>query len=138
MPLSIIGDIGNNGGSGNSTIWGNMLLCGNCLNAIFEVGVQDTGKAPYDVTVSGNSIYNTVWGMTISSSLGIAILNNTFSNITNGPFGEDGGYDGTEWIGWNTVNGQQVQGCDGGCPDGPPAYGQEPPTYTPSTPYQCK
>jgi hypothetical protein len=132
MPLSIIGDIGNNGGSANSTIWGNMLLCGNCANAIFEVGVQDTGKAPFDVTVSGNSIYNTVWGMTISSSLGVAILNNTFSNITNGPFGEDGGWDGTEWIGTNTVNGSPQVGWPGH------TYGAEPPTYSPSTPNQCQ
>ena len=42
--------------------------------------------------------------MMFSHVPGLAVVNNTFTN-TNDPFGYDGGYDGTEWIGTNTVDG---------------------------------
>jgi ribosomal protein L30E len=63
--------------------------------------------------------------MMFSHAAGAAVLNNTFTNVQT-PFSEDGGYDGTQWIGSNTVDGVTQNGWSGHG-----AQGAEPALYSP-------
>lgn len=122
MSISFVeGEVGGKVLSG--TVWGNKIDGANSGGTPVELGNY---KGPFNVTVSQNVISNHEWGMMFSHTAGMTVFNNTFTNVKN-PFSDDGGYDKTEWIGTNTVNGAKQVGWPGH------KYGAEPATYSPST-----
>jgi parallel beta-helix repeat protein len=117
------GESGGNFQSG--TVWGNHIDGTNSGSVLLELGNY---IGPDHITVSHNVLSNAEWGMMFSHAAGAAVLDNTFTNVQN-PFSDDGGYDATEWIGANTINGAQKTGWSAHG-----AYGNEPTVYSPSTP----
>jgi len=121
MSISFVeGEVGGKVMSG--TVTGNQINGANSGGTPVELGNY---AGPFNVTVSKNVISNHEWGMMFSHTKGMAVLNNTFVNVKH-PFSDDGGYDGTEWIGVNTVNGVKQTGWAGH------TYGAEPATFAPS------
>jgi hypothetical protein len=124
MAISFVeGEVGARIMSG--TVWGNQIDSSHSGGVPIELGNHN---GPFDVTVSQNVLSNTPSGSSafiFSHVPGVAVVNNTFSN-TKDPFGYDGGYDGTEWIGTNTVNGVKQTGWSGH------HYGTEPTTFSAS------
>lgn len=125
--ISNIGDMsisfveGETGGKVLSgTVKGNQIDGANSGGTLVELGNY---KGPFNVTVSDNVLSNHEWGMMFSHTAGMAVLNNKFVNVEN-PFSDDGGYDGTEWIGTNTVDGVKQAGWPGN------TYGPQPTLYS--------
>ncbi len=106
----------------SGTVWGNQIDASHSGGTPIELGNY---KGPFNVTVSQNVVSNHEWGMMFSHTAGMAVFGNTFKNVQN-PFSDDGGYDKTEWIGTNTINGAQQTGWPGH------KYGAQPATYSPS------
>jgi parallel beta-helix repeat protein len=119
MAMSVVeGDVTGNFQSGT--------IIGNTIDGpgypLLEIGNRN---GPFNMTVADNTLSNSEWGMSIGSVQGAAILHNTFNNVQ-APYSTDGGYDGTEWIGANTIDGKSVTGwSDHG------SYGTEPTLYSP-------
>jgi hypothetical protein len=125
--ISNIGDMsisfveGETGGKVMSgTVKGNQIDGANSGGTLVELGNYN---GPFNVTVSDNVLSNHEWGMMFSHTAGMAVLNNKFVNVEN-PFSDDGGYDGTEWIGTNTVDGAKQVGWPGH------NYGPQPALYS--------
>ncbi len=115
----------------SGTIWGNTIhnlpSGGNYASWGLEIGGD--APHPFGMTVSQNKFNGMMqWGMGIAHAPGLAILNNTFTGVTT-PYSTDGGYDSTEWIGTNTINGSSSTGWAGH------TYGAQPTLYSPSAPY---
>ena len=110
----------------SGTVWGNKIDGANSGGTPVELG--NYGGGPFNVTVSQNVLANHEWGMMFSDVPGLAVLNNRFVNIGT-PFGEDGGYKRTEWIGVNTVDGVKQNGWIGNG-----SYGERPALHSPSAP----
>jgi parallel beta-helix repeat protein len=124
MSISFVeGQTGGNFLSG--TVWGNHIDGANSGGTLVELGNYG---GPANITVAQNVLSNHEWGMMFSHTSGMAVLDNTFINVQN-PFSDDGGYDGTEWIGANTVDGVSQSGWSYHGP-----YGTQPTLYSPSTP----
>jgi hypothetical protein len=104
----------------SGTAYGNIINTNSTVG--LEIGVM---SGHYNVTVSNNLFIGLIWGISIANSPGSAILNNTFTNVTH-PFSNDGGYNNTEWIGSNTINGVIQIGWPGH------TYGAQPTLYAPS------
>ncbi len=119
------------GGSSGNTVWGNTCTVMPNANPSRGEWCLELGE---HFTVSQN-VTNVYRPIQISLGSGSAILNNTFAGFTSAaplaPFGEDGGYNGTEWIGQNLWNGSSVVGW----PGGPTVYGAAPPLFSPSAPF---
>lgn len=116
IALSIVNDNGEGGGGSNQhgTIWGNSISGD-------TVGIEIVLT---NMTIKNNTIVTST-GFFIGTCAGSVIENNM---ITSGNvFQEDGGYDGTEWVGTNTINGVSSAGWSGHGP-----YGTKPAVYTPS------
>jgi hypothetical protein len=118
-----------------STIYGNTF---NGTSGYAQWGIEVSSPGPAGVSVEQNTMTNVDAPITIGQAVGTEIENNTLTNWGNDSFhscayNKDGGYNATEWIGTNTLNGSQVTG-DYGCL-GHGAYGQKPAVCTPSTPY---
>jgi hypothetical protein len=118
----------------NSTIWGNSFT----VNGANQQGggVTDWAIEVWmpNISIEENITFNVLMGVVPSHCPGCEIENNSFNNYSTywgGPFSQDGGYDHTEWIGWNVLNGTWVQGWPGGTTD----YGPRPPVYQPSPPF---
>lgn len=109
----------------SGTVWGNHIDGANSGGVLLELG--NFGGSAFNVTVSQNVLSNHDWGMNFSHTAGMAVLNNTFNNV-DAPFSDDGGYDQTEWIGTNTIDGAQQTGWDNH------NYGTEPTLFSPSSP----
>ncbi|MBX9823641.1 MAG: hypothetical protein K2Y27_01480 [Xanthobacteraceae bacterium] len=125
MSISFVeGEVGGRVLSG--TVWGNKIDGANSGGTPVELG--NYGGRPFNVTVSQNVLANHEWGMMFSDVPGLAVLNNRFVNIGT-PFGEDGGYKRTEWIGVNTVDGVKQNGWIGNG-----SYGERPALHSPSAP----
>lgn len=121
MSISFVeGSVG--GGAISGTVWGNQIDASHSGGTPVELGNYN---GPFNVTVSQNVISGNQWGMMFSHTDGMAVLNNTFTNVQY-PFSDDGGYDRTEWIGTNSINGVSKTGWSGH------TYGAEPTTYSPS------
>ena len=125
---------------GPGTMSGNQID-GATGNAQVELGDGSSGSTGMlKITVERNRISNVtkqndITGMMFAHAEGCAVLQNTFINVMV-PFGQDGGFDDTQWIGTNTVNGVAWTGwpreSDG---QGPyPNRGAEPTLYSPSGP----
>ncbi len=69
-------------------------------------------RSIFAVTSRDNVVTNSEWAFSLSHSPGIVVESNVITNCRN-PFSEDGGYDNTEWIGVNTINGVQRSGWVG-------------------------
>lgn len=128
--ISNIGDMsisfveGESGGKVMSgTVKGNQIDGAHSGGTLVELGNY---KGPFNVTVSDNVLSNHEWGMMFSHTAGMAVLNNKFVNVQN-PFSDDGGYDKTEWIGANTVDGVKQVGWPGH------TYGSQPTLYSSPT-----
>jgi hypothetical protein len=104
----------------SGTIWGNNLHGNN-----WGIEVGNGAKQRVKLTVSQNILTDNSWGIGPSHCPGTVIEGNTMTRV-NQPFIKDGGYDGTEWVGINTINGKQVKGAFG------KTYGMKPQTYQPS------
>lgn len=116
IAISIVNDNGEGGGGSNQhgTIWGNNISGD-------TVGIEIVLT---NMTIKNNTIVTST-GFFVGTCAASVIENNT---ITSGNvFQEDGGYDGTEWIGTNTINGVSSPGWSGHGP-----YGTKPAVYTPS------
>jgi hypothetical protein len=107
----------------SGTVWGNQIDGAHSGGTPIELGNH---AGPFNVTVAQNVVSNHEWGMMFSHTAGMTVLNNKFTNVDN-PFSDDGGYDKTEWIGTNTVDGVKQVGWPGH------RYGAEPTTFSPST-----
>jgi len=116
-----------------STVWGNTI---NGTSGNAQWGLEIGNPGPVGVSVEHNTMTNVDAPMYISSAIGTEIENNIMTNFGNDPpydsgaFNQDGGYDGTEWIGTNTINGSQITGDGGYLGHGP--YGTKPPVCSPS------
>jgi PEP-CTERM motif len=89
-----------------NTVWGNTVTGVRGYNQSFlELGSNDT-------SVEHNSITQIDWGISFSSTRGSEVENNTFTDIGHA-FGPDGGYNDTQWIGVNEVNGVSQVGWPG-------------------------
>jgi hypothetical protein len=126
-----------------STIWGNTFTApstnNNCIWGI-EVGWTGT-------SVEYNTLSYVGAAMAIAGMPGTEVENNTMILLTSGShspncggggcaFIPDGGYNGTEWVGVNTINGTAVTGCVAPfCALGHGPYGTRPSVTTPSTAY---
>ncbi len=121
ISLSFVeGPTGGNFESG--TVWGNHIDGTNSGSTLLELGNY---VGPDNITVANNVLSNAQYGMMFSHAGGAAVLDNAFTNVQT-PFSEDGGYDGTEWIGGNTVDGVTQNGWSGHG-----AHGTEPALYSP-------
>jgi hypothetical protein len=100
--ISWIGNVGS-----GSTCYGNVIN-----NAPVAIEYGNGFKAPFKVWLAGNQINGGKWGFSISHCPGSVTEQNVFTKNAN-PFSPDGGYDKTEWIGVNTINGKQVTGWSG-------------------------
>jgi parallel beta-helix repeat protein len=89
-----------------NTVWGNTVTGVRGDNQVFlELSANNT-------SVEQNSISHMDWGISFSSTRGSEVENNTFTN--DGPaFSPDGGYNDTQWIGVNAVNGVSQVGWPG-------------------------
>jgi hypothetical protein len=114
LALSIIGYYD------SGTVWGNTIH-----GSHWAIEVGNGGKQRTKLTVSQNVLTSDTWGIGPSHCPGTVIEDNTMTAV-GAPFIKDGGYDGTEWIGVNTIGGKQVKGAFG------KTYGVKPPTYQPS------
>jgi hypothetical protein len=123
MSISFVAGPSSGGRVLSGTVWGNQIDGAHSGGTLVELGDH---AAAFNVTVSQNVLSNHEWGMMFAHTAGTAVLNNTFTNVQN-PFSDDGGYDGTEWIGANTINGVTKTGWAGH------HYGTEPTTFSPST-----
>jgi hypothetical protein len=118
------------------TVWGNTIK-GTSGNA--QWGLEIGTPGPVGVSVEYNTMTNVDAPMFISLANGTEIENNLMTNFgndppwNNGAFNQDGGYNGTEWIGTNTINGSQITGDGGYLGHGP--YGTKPPVCAPSNPF---
>jgi hypothetical protein len=112
----------------NCTIWGNSFTVnGGVSDWAIEVWMPN-------ISIEQNITFNTFMGLVIANCPGCEIENNSFNNYSTyygGPFAQDGGYDHTEWIGWNVMNSTWMQGWPGGTTD----YGPRPQVYQPSPPF---
>jgi hypothetical protein len=109
-------------------------------------GTPGQNRSAIEVADSGFSIEQNAidgydWGFSLSSGPDSGIENNTFTNVPNGPFGEDGGYTNNWWIGNNSYSGTIYGGASGTVSGwvGPGAgqhgpYGTQPPVNHPSAP----
>jgi len=104
----------------SETIWGNNLHGNN-----WGIEVGNGANQRVKITVSQNVLTDNNWGIGPSHCPGTVIEGNTMTRV-GAPFIKDGGYDGTEWVGINTIDGKQVRGAFG------KTYGTEPQTYQPS------
>lgn len=114
-------------GLGGNTIWGNQFIGTQGQNAIgIESGNPNT-------TIANNTFTNLDYPFSISGPINCPIFNNTMTGyntaLDGAPYHQDGGYNGSEWIGTNTLNGSPVAGWPGTSN----VYGTEPTTYAPST-----
>lgn len=116
IAVSIVNDNGEGGGGStqHGTIWGNNISGD-------TVGIEVVSE---NMSVEDNVI-DTTTGFFIGTCAGSEIENNTITSSN--AFQEDGGYDGTEWIGTNTINGSSSTGWSGHGP-----YGTKPTVNTPS------
>lgn len=132
----------NNGGN---TVWGNVFNTpSNANNCIWDIEIAAAG-----VSVENNMLNYPGAGMSVGVNIGTEIENNTFNlsgSNTSEPSGgalmftADGGYNQTEWIGNDTVNGTVYSGCTVGTATWcnlttPPVYAAQPAVYTPSPIY---
>ncbi len=126
-----------------ATLWGNTItLPSTNDNCVWGIEVGWTGTA-----VEHNTIAYTGVAMAIGGMPGTEIENNTLTLLASGSiqggcgggacaFIKDGGYNGSEWIGANTINGSMVSGCLAPfCAAGHGPYGTQPPVSTPSVVY---
>jgi len=82
-----------------------------CNPSGVEMGNNST-NASYNITSQYNLISSATVGHTIGDAPGVAILGNTYTSVT-APFSTDYGFNGTQWIGLNTINGVPVNGWVG-------------------------
>jgi hypothetical protein len=126
-----------------STIWGNTLTVpSTTTSCIWGIEIGWTGTS-----VEYNTFADVGVAMAIGGMPGTEMENNTLTLITTGSqqpgcgggacaFIEDGGYNGLEWIGTNSINGTKVTGCASPfCAFTHAAYGTKPMVNTPSAPY---
>jgi hypothetical protein len=111
--------------STNNTVWGNTFNGTSGYGQWgIEIGTENT-------SIERNTMNNVDSPVVISDGTGTEVENNSFTNYSTqynpGPFGEDGGYYRTEWIGTNLWNGTPVTGWPGH------TYGAQPPVNLPST-----
>jgi hypothetical protein len=115
-------------GGRNNTIWGNTF---SGTSGYAQVGIE---IGQMNTSIEQNTMTNVDFPVIIASVPGTEIENNSFSSFsgryTGTPFGYDGGYNGTEWIGTNLWNGTPVTGWPGH------TYGTQPLVNQPSTPFQ--
>jgi hypothetical protein len=127
----------------SSTIWGNTLtLPSSNDNCIWGIEVGWTGTS-----VEHNTMAYVGVAMAIGGMPGTEIENNAFTLLTSGSnqpgcagggcaFIQDGGYNGSEWVGTNAINGANMTGCVAPfCALGHGAYGSQPTVSTPSAAY---
>ncbi len=127
----------------NATLWGNTLtLPSTNDNCVWGIEVGWTGTA-----VEYNTIAYTGVAMAIGGMPGTEIENNTLTLLASGSlqggcaggacaFIKDGGYNASEWIGANLINGSTVSGCVAPfCATGHGPYGTKPAVSTPSVAY---
>ena len=89
-----------------NTVWGNTVTGVRGDNQVFlELSANNT-------SVEQNSVSQMDWGISFSSTLGSEVENNTFTNV-GAAFGPDGGYNDTQWVGVNQVNGVSQTGWSG-------------------------
>lgn len=119
-----------------STVWGNTV---NGTSGFAQWGFELGSLGPASTSVEHNTMTNVDAPMFISKAVGTEIENNTITNWGNDPpffncvYNQDGGYNGTEWIGTNTLNGSNITGNDGCYAHAP--YGTRPPVCSPSAPF---
>jgi hypothetical protein len=126
-----------------STIWGNTLkVPTTTTSCIWGIEVGWTGTS-----VEYNTFTDVGVAMLIGGMPGTEMENNTLTLLASGSqqpncgggacaFVEDGGYNGLEWIGSNTINGTKVLGCASPfCGFKHAAYGTKPTVNKPSAPY---
>lgn len=136
MSISLVSfDTGGHFKSG--TVWGNQITG---MGIDKTLGIVEIGSNPgfaCNITMSQNLITDMKWGSMFAHAQGLVVQNNDFERVKY-PFGDDGGYDRTEWVGWNTVNGKNMQGWTiiADDEDGKPhIYGARPPVFSPSKKY---
>jgi parallel beta-helix repeat protein len=89
-----------------NTVWGNTVTGVRGDNQVFlELSANNT-------SVEHNSVSQMDWGISFSSTLGSEVEDNTFTNV-GAAFGRDGGYNDTQWVGVNEVNGVSEVGWPG-------------------------
>jgi hypothetical protein len=110
--------------STHNTVWGNIF---NGTSGYGQWGIEIGTR---NTSIEQNTMTNVDFPVVISDGTGSEIENNSFTNYSTqynvGPFGKDGGYYGTEWIGTNLWNGTSVTGWPGH------SYGTQPPVNQPS------
>lgn len=118
-----------------NTFWGNTIYgTRGAAQWGLEIGIDGTAT----FSIEQNRMTNVDGPFFISGAPGGEIENNTITNFGGSygdtAFNKDGGFNGTEWIGTNELNGVLVTGDDGGLRNRP--YGAQPtPLCTPSPVY---
>ena len=99
-----------------NTIWGNTITG---IPGALQWGVEIGINGPANTSVEQNTISGVDAPFQISDAVQVAIQNNTIANFGNDPpfnnyaFSQDGGYNNSQWIGNNTINGVLTSGWIG-------------------------
>jgi Right handed beta helix region len=119
LGLSIIGYYG------SGTVWGNEIS-GRTTGGGIELGNGGGGNT--HITASNNYCHDNYGpGFLVAPGPGSVYENNILDSNGGGGFAKDGGWNGSEWIGVNRIDGLSVTGAFGA------AYGAKPQTYRPSS-----
>jgi hypothetical protein len=119
LGLSIIGYYG------SGTVWGNEIY-GRTTGGGIELGNGGGGNTC--ITASNNYCHDNYGpGFLVAPGPGSVYENNILDSNGGGGFAKDGGWNGSEWIGVNRIDGVVVTGAFGA------TYGAKPQTYTPSS-----
>ena len=89
-----------------NTVWGNTVTGVRKDNQVFlELNANNT-------SVEHNSVNQIDWGLSFAPEPGSEVENNTFTNVGTA-FSRDGGWNDTQWVGVNEVNGVSEVGWPG-------------------------
>jgi hypothetical protein len=124
-----ISDVTKPAGSSCSTIWGNNII-GIFASGQWGIELDVAGPASMDIQQNVTNNVNAPFFFANATSAGVQ--NNTASNFNGGgwnnyAYNQDGGYNNTQWIGTNTLNGASVTGWTGH-----PNSGSQPAACAPS------
>jgi parallel beta-helix repeat protein len=90
-----------------NSVWGNMVTGVTGYNQLFlELG-------SYNTSVENNTVTDIDWAISFSTTTGSEVENNTFLSLGKAAFSDDGGFNNTQWIGLNTIDGASQSGWSG-------------------------
>jgi hypothetical protein len=102
-------------------------IYGNTFHGTSGVGGWAIELVASNTYVSNNTMTNVDYGFFFAQDSGSLVELNTMTGSPLNPFNKDGGWDNTQWVGTNTLNGVSTDGWSG-----QPNSGSKPTTCSPS------